>query len=108
MFTVADWSHVVQNFAQIRIWLTQKKIDTSCMKIYKLIILERITGIYNWTRTKHIVLMGLCLQWYRAEFYWKGKFGLYILKKPRTQEHVLHGNKSYVVNISLTKIQIVQ
>ena len=26
----------------------QKKIDTSCMKIYKLITLERITGIYNW------------------------------------------------------------
>ena len=35
-----------------------EKRDTSCMKIYRLITLERITGIYSWTRTKHIVLMG--------------------------------------------------
>ena len=31
------------------------------MKIYRLITVERITGIYSWTRKKYIVLMGNCI-----------------------------------------------
>ena len=37
-----------------------------------------------------------------------GNENLVYAKKITIQEYVLHGNKSYVVNISLTKIQIVQ
>ena len=84
MFAVADWGHVVQNFAQIRIWFMQKKRDTSCMKIYRLITMERITGIYSWTRTKYIVLTGNCFG-SAAEQNFGGNEKLVYTKKQQTR-----------------------
>ena len=51
----------------------QKKIDTSCMKIYRLITLERITYSDLQLDTDKMYSFNgeLCLQWYRAEFWWK-------------------------------------
>ena len=61
-----------------------EKIDTSCMKIYRLITLEKITGIYSWTRTKYIVLTGNCFG-SAAEQNFGGNEKLVYTKKQQTR-----------------------